>query len=185
MILVAIPIHVWPSLQESPQTFILYYCVLLLWIVEVFWRGFHLALSSECRMREVSSEFFWLEVSVEPLTNYQPGQWVYLTAPSLGLLERHPFTIAGRFLNRSDQLAHFSDEEASSLLQEPEMPLTATKTNIRFLIKKCSGRGEKSWTARLFAKLKKRQALSIYIDGPFSSPGDGIDGVPSSPFSWL
>jgi predicted ferric reductase len=97
MIFIVFPIHIYQSVAANPFGYVLCYAVCLFFVVELLWRVGHLARSSQCRMRLISEDLFWLEVSVPSSRDqqlYRSGQWVYLTVPRIGIFERHPFTIA-------------------------------------------------------------------------------------------
>jgi hypothetical protein len=188
MILVQYPIHIFISLDTNPAGYFITYFVFLCFILEVLWRLFHCAKTSECRMRTISPEFYWLEVTVPAARRreYRSGQWVYLTVPQISMLERHPFTIASVFERRQEQLSgefakgglsvnngvNNNNEENEALLADAFA--TSSASNLRFLIKKTDVRKERSWTSRLYNRLLNGEPVSVYVDGPFSSPAMNI-----------
>jgi hypothetical protein len=87
-------------------------------------------------------------------------------------LERHPFTIAAVKQAPHDAAMDTSINEEDRLL--PGARSAGNMTVLSFLIKKQSGRGARSWTARLLEQLQAHQAVSIFVDGPFSSPAMNV-----------
>ncbi len=84
MIFVAYPVHIWQPVVAAPSQYIVTYTIFFIFIVELFWRVFRIAKSSEARMRPISRDLFWLDVSIESSRRhalYRSGQWVYLTCP--------------------------------------------------------------------------------------------------------
>ena len=187
MICVAYPIHIWPTVQTNPLSYILTYMVFLGFLLEILWRTFHLSRSAECRIQKISPEFYWLEISTRSKKGaYLSGQWVYLTIPGIAVLERHPFTIAQVFDGRREQLPELASAENASesggsdvdalLLNSGGQPeaFAGPACNLRFLIKRCSDRGERSWTNRLYESLEAGETMNVYVDGPFASPASNI-----------
>ncbi len=180
MILLMFPIHIWSSMLANPFGYVLAYAVYFMFLVELLWRVGHLARSSECRITVISQDLYWLDVEINSSRKqqlYKSGQWVYLTVPKLSIFERHPFTIASvvkRSSSSSFVLASDRYLEDERLLEDDGEAGPEHGTTLRFLIKKQNGRGERSWTYRLHSKLTRHEHLSVYVDGPFSSPAMNV-----------
>lgn len=172
LILVVFPIHIWETLVTDPTQFIFYYLCVFVWLTELALRAFFLRGTTDISFTDITSNLVWVDIAVSASSQnfYKAGQWVYLTSPHLAILERHPFTIAMvRTSDRSEPINEVLEDgkEESHLLPVAD----GGRTTLRFMIRRQSGRGARSWTNQL---LLRRNPLKIYVDGPFSSGATAI-----------
>ena len=113
----------------------------------------------------ISEDLYWLEITVyNDWNEFVAGQWVYLTAPSISLFERHPFTVA--LVIKQDRGADFELDDDSGMTEElsQDLLISGAKkrgTRLRFLVREQNNRQERSWTHRLRLHMEKHKKCTI------------------------
>ncbi|KAK0454149.1 uncharacterized protein EV420DRAFT_1645374 [Desarmillaria tabescens] len=125
--------YVWPSI--------------LLWGLDRFLRALRLLLFTSKEILRgnatvdvLSSHFLRVKVVKPKLLRWVPGQSVYLTIPSISLVQAHPFTISG-------------------------VEITDSEERLVFLIRVRDG-----LTKKLLNKAEEGYKAIAFLDGPYSSP---------------
>ena len=192
MALALLPFHgVARALGYFPFGFIGVAVLLACWGGEVLYRRSSLGTGSSVnwKIRAVGPHFYFLHIEGMPHGAFRPGQWVYLSCPSLTLMERHPFTIVAVEREHPHQFVVLNN--AAGELVEQQQPQGRNDTLV-FLIQVCEARPN-SWTRSLLghwqelsdmraavsyfnveAALPVHLPTSLHLDGPFSGALDAI-----------
>ncbi|KAL8934843.1 MAG: hypothetical protein Q9211_005013 [Gyalolechia sp. 1 TL-2023] len=161
-------VFLWKHLENTyPQKYLL--AVILLWAIERFTRFAVLVYrnvgrgGTKAELELLPGDACRVTLKMVRPWTFQPGQYAFITVPSVGLWTSHPFSLAWS----SDGLDDRNDSEKGYMVSADDvLAKPGGEASMSLIIRRRSG-----FTAKLFEKAKRSTSglttVSAYVEGPY------------------
>jgi predicted ferric reductase len=163
-------IGLWYHLDETPAQKTYLFIAIAVWGVERFirvmrivYRNFGGRGNSRASVELLPGNAIRVTYRLARPWTFQPGQYLFVTIPSIGLWTSHPFSIAW-----SEEETVLTDEKGLVMTQQDVLS-QSTATKVSTII-----RGRDGFTHKLFQKASTaedgKMSLAAIVEGPYGTP---------------
>ncbi|KAI4285179.1 MAG: hypothetical protein L6R38_000857 [Xanthoria sp. 2 TBL-2021] len=162
-------IFLWKHLENTvPQKYLL--IMILLWAAERFIRFATLIYrsvgrgGSKAELELLPGDACRVTLKMARPWIFRPGQYAFITVPSVGLWTSHPFSIA--WSNNSAEEKNLDSEKGYQVTPDDILSTSQEKTNMSLIIRRRAG-----FTDKLFEKAERSPSgittVSVLVEGPY------------------
>ncbi|KAL8848898.1 MAG: hypothetical protein Q9221_006123 [Calogaya cf. arnoldii] len=162
-------VFLWKHLENTvPQKYLL--IMVLLWAAERFIRFSTLIYrsvgrgGSKAELELLPGDACRVTLKMARPWVFRPGQYAFITVPSVGLWTSHPFSIA--WSNNSTEEKNQDSEKGYQITPDDILSTSQEKTNMSLIIRRRAG-----FTDKLFAKAERSPSgittVSVLVEGPY------------------
>ncbi|KAL8648105.1 MAG: hypothetical protein Q9210_005174 [Variospora velana] len=159
----------WKHLENTyPQNYLL--AMIVFWAFERFTRLVFLVYrnvgreGTKAELELLPGDACRVTLKIARPWTFQPGQYAFITVPSVGLWTSHPFSIA--WSHNVNETMQQDSEKGYKISAEDILANTTDQTNMSLIIRRRSG-----FTDKLFEKAERSTSgittITAYVEGPY------------------